>query len=108
MKEDVDTDSRVYYASFSNWEDYDDMDSFEVFVYDEAGEYIMSNIISKKDMLDRGWPGIRIRGEFVNEPGRSYRFAIQVTSSRPNEYRASPEVYPWPVEEVYLSPWLRN
>lgn len=108
MKEDLDSDSRVYYASFSNWDDYDDRDSFEVFVYDETGEYIMSNIVSKKDMLDRSWPGIRVRGEFVNEPGKSYRFAIQVTSSRPNEYRASPEVYPWPVKEEHLSPWLRN
>ncbi len=108
MREDVETDSRVYYASFSNWDDYDDRDFFEVFVYDETGEYIMSNIISKKEMLDRDWPGIRIRGEFVSEPGASYRFAIQVTSSRPNERGASPAVYPWPVEDVYLSPWLRK
>lgn len=108
MKEDLDTDSRVYYASFSNWDDYDDRDSFEAFVYDETGEYIMSNIVSKKDMIDRDWPGIRIRGEFLNEPGMLYRFSIQVTSSRPNERGASPEVYPWPVEEVYLSPWFRK
>lgn len=108
MKEDLETDSRVYYASFSNWEAYDDKDSFEVFVYDETGEYITSNIASKENMLEKGWPGIRVRGEFVNEPGMSYRFAIQVTSSHPNEYHASQEVYPWPVEEMYLSPWLRN
>lgn len=108
MKEDWNTDTRAYYASFSNWDDYDDKDSLEVFVYDETGEYIMSNIVSKKDALDRNWPGIRVRGEFVNEPGKLYRFAIQVTSSHPNEYRASPEVFPWPVEEEYLSPWLKN
>lgn len=108
MREDEETDTRLYFASFSNWDDYDEKDSFEAFVYDENGEYITSNIISREEMQERGWPGIRIRGEFVNEPGRSYRFAIQITSSRPNEFRASPEVYPWPVEEVYLSPWLRN
>lgn len=108
MREDTDLDSRLYFASFTNWDDYDDLDSFEVFVYDEAGEYIMSNIISKEQMIEKGWPGIRIRGEFVNEPGKSYRFAIQVTSSHPNEFRASPEVYPWPVGEEHLSPWLRN
>lgn len=108
MREDVETDSRLYFASFSNWDEYDEKDFFEVFVYDENGEYIMSNIVSKENMLEKDWPGIRIRGEFVNEPGKSYRFAIQITSSHPNEFRASPEVYPWPVEETYLSPWLRN
>lgn len=108
MREDEEIDARLYFASFSNWDDYDDRDSFEVFVYDETGEYIMSNIVSKEDMLAKGWAGIRVRGEFVNEPGRSYRFSIQVTSSHPNQFRASPEVYPWPVEEQYLSPWLVN
>lgn len=108
MREDTEMDSRLYFASFSNWDDYDDKDSFQVFVYDENGEYIMSNIVSKENMLEKDWPGIRIRGEFVNEPGKSYRFAIQITSSHPNDFRASPEVYPWPVKETHLSPWLRN
>lgn len=61
MQEDLETDSRVYYTAFSNLDDYDDKDSFEAFIYDETGEYIMSNIVTKKDMIERGWPGIRIR-----------------------------------------------
>ncbi len=76
-------------------------------VYDAFGEYIMNNRLRKKFIMDRGWPGVKIRPEFVSEPGESYRFAVQVHSSRPNEYKSSPAVEPCP-DEAYLSPWLRN
>lgn len=101
-------DSRLYFASFSNWDDYEDNDTIQVFVYDEEGEWVNSNYFYKKDLVERNWPGILISAEYVNQRGKSYRFAYQVTSSRPNEYRATPAVFPWPVEEQYLSPWLEN
>ncbi len=106
MKEDK--ERRLYFASFSNWDDYEDKDTIQVFVYDENGEWVSSNYFFKEELEELDWPGIRIPAEFVNQRGKSYRFSIQVTSSRPNQYRASPEVYPWPVDEEYLSPWLRN
>ncbi|MCM1123309.1 MAG: serine/threonine protein kinase [Eubacterium sp.] len=103
-----DEESNRYFAAFDNWDDYEDKDTIQVFVYDENGEWVNSDIYYKEELLANGWPGILVPGEYVNQQGKSYRFAIQVTSSRPNEYRASPEVFPWPVEEEYLSPWLRN
>lgn len=75
---------------------------------DEEGEWVNSDFYYKKELVENGWSGIRIPAEYVRQRGKSYRFAIQVTSSRPNQYRASPEVFLWPVEEEYLSPWLRN
>ncbi len=105
---DQDKESTMYYASFSNWDDYEDKDTIQVFVYDEDGEWVNSNYYYKEELVDNGWPGVRVQGEYVNRRDKSYRFAIQVTSSRPNEYRASPEVFPWPVDEEYLSPWLKN
>lgn len=101
-------DTRLYFASFSNWDDYEDNDTIQVFVYDEEGDWVNSNYFYKKDLVERNWPGILIPAEYVNQRGKSYHFAFQVTSSRPNEYRATPEVFPWPVEEQYLSPWLEN
>lgn len=98
-------DQRLYFASLSNWDDYEDKDMFNACVYDENGEYIMNNILSKEFMFDKGWPGVKIRQEFVGEPGKTYRFAIQVLSSRPNEYKSTPAVEPCP-EEAYLSPPL--
>ncbi len=106
MKEDE--ERRLYFASFSNWDDYEDKDTIQVFVYDENGEWVSSNYFFKEELEELGWPGIRVPAEFVHQRGKSYRFSIQVTSSRPNQYRASPEVYPWPVDEKYLSPWLHN
>ena len=103
-----DTDeARLYFGCITNWEDYGDNDWFDVYVYDASGEYVMNNRLRKKFIMDRGWPGVKIRPEFVSEPGESYRFAVQVRSSRPNEYKSSPAVDPCP-EEAYLSPWLRN
>ncbi len=105
---DEDKEGTLYFASFSNWDDYEDKDTIQVFVYDEDGEWVNSDYYYKKELVDNGWPGIRVPAEYVRRDGKSYRFAIQVTSSRPNEYRASPEVFPWPVDEKYLSPWLHN
>lgn len=99
-------ESRYYFAVISNWDDYEDGDDFNAFVYNEDGEYVMNNIASRQFMVEKGWPGVRIRPEFVNEPGKSYRFAVQVLSSRPNEYRSSLPVEPCS-EEAYLSPPLR-
>lgn len=108
LREDPETDTRLYFACFSNFDEYDDKDSIEVYVYDENGTYIMNNILTKKEILDKNRPGIRVREQFVNEPGKSYRFAIRIISSRPNEYQSTQAVSSWPVEEAYLSPWLRN
>ncbi len=103
-----DTDeNRLYFGCITNLEDYGDNDWFDVYVYDASGEYIMNNRLRKKFIMDRGWPGVKIRPEFVSEPGESYRFAVQVHSSRPNEYKSSPAVEPCP-DEAYLSPWLKN
>lgn len=98
-------ENRFYFAAISNWDDYADKDDFNAYVYSEDGEYVMNNIITKQDLFENGWPGVRIRPEFLSEPGQSYRFAIQVLSSRPNEYRSSLPVEPCP-EEEYLSPSL--
>lgn len=98
-------DQRLYFATISNWDDYEDKDMFNAYVYDEDGEYVMNNMLTKEFMFDRGMPGVKIRQEFVGEPGKTYRFAIQVLSSRPNEYKSSPVVEPCP-EEAYLSPPL--
>lgn len=98
-------DQRLYFATISNWDDYEDKDMFNAYVYDEDGEYVMNNMLTKEFMFDRGMPGVWIRQEFVGEPGKTYRFAIQVLSSRPNEYKSTPAVEPCP-EEAYLSPPL--
>lgn len=99
-------ESRWYFGAFTNWDDYADKDTFDMWVYDEDGEYVMNTMVFKKFLVDKGWPGVRIMQAFVDEPGKTYRFAIQVHSSRPNEYRSSPSVNPCP-EEEYLSPPLK-
>lgn len=99
-------EDRYYFAAISNWEDYADQDSFNAIVYREDGEYVTNNILVKQFIFEKEWPGVRIRPEFVNEPGQSYRFAVQVLTSRPNEYRSSLPVEPCP-EEAYLSPKLK-
>lgn len=99
-------EGKYYFAAISNLDDYADADGFNACVYNEDGEYVMNNILTKKFILENEWPGVRIRPEFVSEPGHSYRFAVQVLSSRPNEYRSSLPVEPCP-EEAYLSPRLK-
>lgn len=101
-------ESNLHFASFTNWDDYEDNDTIQVFVYDENDEWVYSQYYYKKDLIENGWPRVCVPTEYVSQQGKLYRFAIQVTSSQPNQYRASPEVFPWPVEEEYLSPWLQN
>ncbi|MCM1326860.1 MAG: serine/threonine protein kinase [Bacteroidales bacterium] len=93
------------YATWSNLDDYEDKDSFNVTVYNEAGEYVTNNIWSKEQVVERGYGGIVIR-PYLLIPGENkrYRFTVQAYSSRPNEYSSSP--MPDPVPEEYYSPWL--
>lgn len=97
--------SRIYYATWSNLDDYEDKDAFNVTFYDETGAYVMNNTWTKSQINQGGYGGIPIRTEFLkSEPGSAYRFTVQAYSSRPNEYSASP--MPDPVPEEYYSPWL--
>lgn len=98
---------RLYFGCLTNWDDYEDKDQFNVFVYDKNGEYVMNNILTKKEIFEKGRPGVKIRQAYVEEPGETFRFAVQVLSSRPNEYQSSPAAYPCP-EEAYLSPPLSS
>lgn len=96
---------RYYFASWSNFDDYDDKDSFDVFVYDKSGNYVMNNIVTKETITYWGWPdGVRIKGEFLSGKDEAYRFVIKVYSSRPNEYQST--TLPDPIPEEYYSPWL--
>lgn len=99
-------DSRKYYATWSNLDDYEDDDSFNVVVFDKDGNYVMNNIWTKEQIIINGNGGIRIRPEFLTEEGSPYRFAVQAQSSRPNEYQSSfmPDV----LTDEYYSPWFYN
>ncbi len=99
-------ESRWYFGAFTNWDDYEDKDVVDVYVYKENGEYVMNTMVFKRFLLDNGWSGVRISQQFVGEPGETYRFAIQVHSSRPNDYKSSPVMMPCP-DESYLSPPLK-
>lgn len=97
--------NRLYYAVWSNLDDYEEKDSFNVTFYDQDGAYVMNNTWSKSAIIEKGYGGISIPAQFLkSEPGSAYRFTVQVYSSRPNEYRSSP--MPDPVPEEYFSPWL--
>lgn len=96
-------EGRVYYATWSNLEDYADADSFNVTVYDKDGNYVMNNIWTKELIMSRGYNGIRVRQEFLTEPDGAYRFTIEAYTSRPNEYKSF--LMPDPVPEEYYSPW---
>lgn len=98
-------DAYKYYATWSNLDDYEDRDSFNVTVYNEAGEYVMNNVWFKEQIVEWGYGGIHIRAELLI-PGenKQYRFTVQAYSSRPNEYSSSP--MPDPAPEEYYSPWL--
>lgn len=96
---------RHYFAAWSNMDDYDDKDCFDVVVYDKSGNYIMNNMVTKETIMYWGWPdGIRIRGEFLSGKDEAYRFVVKVYSSRPNEYRST--TLPEPIPEECYSPWL--
>ena len=98
-------EERLYFATWSNFDDYEDLDSFNVTVYDKSGEYVMNNILTKEQIKDRWqYGGMRIRKEFLSDEDGEYRFTVQAYTSRPNEYKSSP--MPDPVPEEYFSPWL--
>lgn len=46
-------ESRYYFAVISNWDDYEDGDDFNAFVYNEDGEYVMNNIASRQFMVEK-------------------------------------------------------
>ena len=94
---------REIYVTWSNLDDYDDRDSFNVTVYDKDGDYVMNTIWPKDLIVARGQSGIRIRPEFISEEGNAYRFTVQVFSSRPNEFRSF--TLSDPIPEEYYSPW---
>ncbi len=91
-----------YYAAWSNMDDYADEDSFNVFFYDEAGNVVGNNIWSGKNVRQIGGVWFDVQG--LGIPDGSYRFAVEVYSSRPNEYSSC--YVPGPVPEEAFSPWL--
>lgn len=99
-------DGRVYFAAWSNLDDYADTDSFNVTVYDKDGNYVMNNIWPMETVLEYGCSGIRVRPEFLTEIGGKYRFTVEVYSSRPNEY--SSVLMPDPIPEERFSPWYHR
>lgn len=97
---------RVYFATWSNLDDYEDDDSFTVIVTDKDNNWVTDNSWSKKRIMEVGYGGIKIRPEFLTEAEGPYRFYVQAYSSRPNEYSSS--YLPEPVTEEYYSPWFYN
>lgn len=97
---------RTYWATWGNLDEYEDKDHFDVWVYDQDGNYVMNNIWTKEWIEERGNGGIRIRKEFLSDREGSYRFTVRVLTSRPNEFQCSP--MPDPVPEEYYSPWYSN
>ncbi len=49
----LDQSSRVYCATWSNIDDYEDKDSFNICVYDQDGNYVMNNIWTKEYVVER-------------------------------------------------------
>ncbi|MDO4332134.1 MAG: serine/threonine-protein kinase [Eubacteriales bacterium] len=96
-------EGREYYATWSNLDDYEDTDSFNVCVYDKDGNYVMNNIWEKWKVVSRGYNGIRIRREFLTDLDGAYRFTVEVYTSRPNDYKSF--LMPDPIPEEYYSPW---
>lgn len=94
---------RQYYATWSNLDDYEDTDSFNVWVYDKDGNYVMNNIWTKAGIMSVGYNGIRINREFLTDLDGAYRFVVEAYSSRPNEYKSY--LMPDPVPEECYSPW---
>ena len=91
-----------YFASWDNLDDYADEDIFNVSFYDGEGTLVTNNTWSKKDILSVGGSGIWF--DWQNAGDGSYRFTVEVYTSRPNEYRSCYVSAPAP-EEAY-SPWL--
>ena len=94
---------REYFATWSNLDDYEDKDSFNITVYDKDGNYVMNNIWTKELIVSTGNDGIRVNKEYLADLNNSYRFTVEAYTSRPNEYRSF--LMPNPVPEEYFSPW---
>lgn len=94
---------RQYYATWSNLDDYEDTDNFNVCVYDKDGNYVMNNIWTKKGIMSVGYNGIRVNREFLTDLDGAYRFTVEAYSSRPNEYKSY--LMSDPVPEECYSPW---
>lgn len=92
------------YAVWSNLDEYEDKDSFNVRVYNESGNMVRNNIWTKEQILSLEHGGIWIDPAFLTEEGGAYRFTVQAYTSRPNEYRST--YTPDPVPEEYFSPWF--
>lgn len=98
-------DSRQYFAVWSNLDEYEDKDTFNVTLYDKTGAYVMNNTWSKEMIQEQGYGGIKVTSRILASGlDCAYRFTVQVYSSRPNEYRSS--LMPDPPPEEYYSPWL--
>ncbi len=93
-----------YCAAWENMDDYDSKDRFNVSFYDEAGNCIGNNIWSKAEIMEIG-RGVWFDVASWGHSGGSYRFAVEVYSSRPNELRS--RYLPQPVPEAAYSPWLK-
>lgn len=97
-------EGRIYYAAWTNLDDYADTDSFNVTVYDKDGNYVMNNIWTKETVVSRGYSGIIVREQFLSDIDGAYRFTVEAFTSRPNEYKSFllPEE---DIPEEYYSPW---
>lgn len=96
-------DGEAFFATWSNLSEYEDTDSFEVRVYNQAGSRVATNIWTKTAILETGYGGIWINSAAFQDSGGAYRFTVQAQTSRPNEHRSS--LMPDPVPEEYFSPW---
>lgn len=97
----------VFYATWDNMDDYVDKDRFNVIVHDKNNKYVTNNIWTKEYIMSLGNGGVRIRPEFLTQEDGAYRFAVEVQSSRPNQYKSLiiDSSSPDPVPEEYFSPW---
>ncbi len=96
---------KSYYAAFTNLDDYKDEDTFSVRFYDESGNMIAKNEWSKREINMRGNSGIWFDDGRYATSGGTYRFAIEVYTSRPNEY--SSLIFDGTVPEEAYSPWIK-
>ena len=64
-------DARRYYATWDNLDGYEGNDFFNVTFYDQAGDYLMNNTWSKREIVERGYGGIPIRAEFLPREARA-------------------------------------
>lgn len=83
------SDDKGYFATFENFNSdmYADDDCFSVHCYDESGTHVEGNIFPKKEILEKGYPGVPL--DDFPTANTKYRFTVQVDSSRPNEYQSS-------------------